>query len=200
MGDGKLLSYIKLKFIEGMKYMGYIEKSFGQGNLWTLGMGLGFILWGILYYTVDKIKTGGWWCFIPGGVLLLSSISNIMRYRYNRERILGALKSYKRVSLKYLADEIKLPEKSVKDMIIDLRTEGKLKASFDPESGDIIVFEVKGIQPPAGALFVSSVELPKSIEEIPSPKALKEEGYCPYCGSMVNEKDRFCNNCGSAIE
>ncbi|HUT81032.1 MAG TPA: zinc-ribbon domain-containing protein [Candidatus Bathyarchaeia archaeon] len=179
--------------------MGYIEKSFGQGNLWTLGMGLGFILWGILYYTVDRVHTGGWWCFIPGGVLFLSGISNIMRYRYNRERILGALKSYKRVSLSHLADEIKLPEKSVKDMIIDLRTEGKLKASFDPESGDIIVFEVKGIQPPVGAQFISSVEVSEPIKSMPSPKALKEEGYCPYCGSMVNEKDQFCNNCGSAL-
>ncbi|MHA1213320.1 MAG: zinc ribbon domain-containing protein [Candidatus Heimdallarchaeota archaeon] len=179
--------------------MSYMKKSFGRGNLWTLGMGIGFILWGILYYTVASVHTGGWWCFIPGGILFFSGVSNIVAYRYNRERILGALKSYKTVSLEQLANELKMTQKTVKEIIVDLRTEGKLKASFDPESGDVMILEVKGQPPITGAPVATSKETAKIAPAL-THKEIKAQGYCPYCGSIISSSDRFCNNCGSAIE
>ena len=179
--------------------MGYIQRNIGRGNMWSFFIGLGFIIWGILHVVYPNTVEGSKWLFLPGGILLLSSIGNIFAYRYNREKVLGALQSYQRINMSELSEELKMTEKNVKEIIVDLRTEGRLKASFDPESGDVIVLEVRG-QPPAG------VELPEPQIDAPvgemtaSMKSIKSQGYCPYCGIMVKTDDKFCNNCGAALE
>jgi hypothetical protein len=178
------------------------RNAFSSGNIWTIGIGLGLFLWGLLSlldHFLWNIIPGTYWLLIPGGIMLIAGISNVINYRYNRERILAALKSYNTVSISQLANELKMQEKDVKEIIVDLRTEGRLKASFDTESGDVMVLEVLG-QPPLTVTPVSSSGLPEHEAVISSSKFQSaDQGYCQYCGSMVKPDDRFCNNCGSAI-
>ena len=188
--------------------MGYIERSFGRGNLWTLFFGLGFIIWGIVAVRYPNTP-GSYWMFIPGGILLIAAISNIFTYRYNREKVLGALKSYQRVDMNHLSNELRMKIRDLKEIIVDLRAEGKLKASFDPESGEVVVFEVKGMQPSGGTTVTSpppaevnaskKYEEMKEVEITPVMQNIKDQGYCPYCGSKVSDKDKFCVTCGSAL-
>ena len=183
--------------------MGYLDTSFGRGNIWTFLFGLGFIIWGIVALRYPNTP-GSYWMFIPGGILLITAISNVFSYRYNRERILGTLKSYQRVKMSHLSSELKMKEKDIKEIIVDLRTEGKLKASFDPESGEVVVLEVKG-QLPVGAPMSAPTPSAKAIateEELitPAMESIKAQGYCPYCGLKVQTQDKFCLNCGSALQ
>ncbi|NHJ04554.1 MAG: zinc-ribbon domain-containing protein [Candidatus Heimdallarchaeota archaeon] len=184
--------------------MGYFDSSIGRGNIWTFFFGLGFLIWGIVALIYPN-TTGTKWLLIPGGILLLAAISNIFSYRYNRERILGALKSYQRVNMKQLSNELKMKEKDIKEIIVDLRTEGKLKASFDPESGDVVILEVKGL-PPTGTRFseeaTPSAKVTISQEEdiTPAMENIRAQGYCPYCGSKIQAQDKFCITCGSALQ
>ncbi len=183
--------------------MGYIERSFGRGNLWTLAFGIGFIIWGIIAVRFPNTP-GSYWMFIPGGILLIAGISNILGYRYNREKVLGALKSYQRVQLAQLSEELRMKKRELKEIIVDLRAEGKLKASFDPESGEVVVFEVKG-QSPIGTAAPpekssKKVSEPEGIEITPVMQHIQDQGYCPYCGSKATKKDKFCVTCGSALQ
>ena len=185
--------------------MGYVERSFGRGNIWTLMFGIGFLIWGFVALRYPSVP-GSYWMLIPGGILIITAISSIFTYRYNRERILGTLKSYQRVNMKQLSTELKMKPKDVKEIIVDLRAEGKLKASFDPESGDVVIFEVKG-QAPAGVVIPEPTTSDTSVKivsesEKPTPlmENIKSQGYCPYCGSKIQKSDKFCVNCGSALE
>ena len=188
--------------------MGISDRSLGPGNLWLLIIGIGFLFWGILAVTIDA--PGGPWMFIPGGILFVVAISQIATYRYNRGKVLGALRSYQRISLRQLAKELSMKEKEVKDIIIDYRSQGVVKASFDPETGDVIVLDVGGFAPTSAAVATpgapaaptSGVEIISSGEKTPAPSLqdIRDQGYCPYCGSRIQSDDRFCITCGSALE
>lgn len=182
--------------------MSYLDKSIGHGNIWTLAIGIGFTIWGaialVFQFVFDRSFPGTFWLLIPGGIMIIAAISNIISYRYNREKILGALKSYERVSMEQLASELDMKENEVKEVIVDLRTEGRLKASFDPETGDVFILEVKG-QPPMAVVPVSSSGLPEHEANIEkSNERIPNQGFCPYCGSMIKPGDSFCNNCGAS--
>jgi DNA-binding MarR family transcriptional regulator len=181
-----------------------LDRLLGPGNLWTLLIGLGFLIWGTIYAIRPNAIFGSYMLFIPGGILFIAAISNIINYRYDRERLLAALSSYQRIDLKQLAYELRMKTKDIKDIIIDLRTEGLVKASFDPESGEVIVLEVNGRQPSQSQLVISEVTPPADnsfTEEIsPSMKEIKEQGYCPYCGSRIQSSDKFCVTCGATLE
>jgi len=180
------------------------RRAINTSNIWTFTIGIGLVLWGVIWLVVKfrfgKDITGTPWLILIGGIMLIAAITNVMSYRYNRDKVLGALKSYPRVSLAQLASELKMQEKDVKSLIVDLRTEGQLKASFDPKSGDVIVLEVRG-QAPIAVADATSIEgvnpqkaVAKGLETIP------EQVYCPYCGSFVRKGDMFCNNCGSSLK
>ncbi|MEA2069816.1 MAG: PCI domain-containing protein [Asgard group archaeon] len=183
--------------------MGYLERSIGPGNFWTLIFGIGFIIWGVLAVIFPRTP-GSYWMFIPGGILTIIAISNIINYRYNREKIIGALKSYKTVNLDQLAKELNMKKDEVKEIIVDLRAQGEIKASFDPESGDVVVLAVRGhlvSEPTPGQ---APEELPRSpaeqiAEDEKSLKEIKSQGYCPYCGSRIRSSDKFCINCGASL-
>ncbi|MHA1125738.1 MAG: PCI domain-containing protein [Candidatus Heimdallarchaeota archaeon] len=183
--------------------MGYLDTSIGRGNIWTFFIGVGFTIWGAIAWAYPGV-TGTPYLLIPGGIMIIVAISSVASFRYNREKIIGALRSYKRVSLKLLAKEIGMKEKEVKEIIVDLRTDNKIKASFEPETGDVIVLSVKG-QAPAGGVLVPNkdeVVAPKPIGEpvMVSESSIKDQGYCPYCGSRIQGSDQFCVTCGSALE
>ena len=182
--------------------MSNTKKSMSSGNVWTIMIGLALAIWGlvciIVYYYTGTDIAGSPWLLLAGGIMIIAAISSIATYRYNREKVLGALKSYPRISLAELSKELKMNEREVKAIIIDLRTDGQLKASFDTESGDVIILEVKG-QPLV--VPVSSSGLPEHEDAIsPYPKEYREQGFCQYCGTLTKPEDMFCNNCGSALK
>jgi len=184
--------------------MAKTEKSVINGVIWTVAIGIALFIWGTICLVLQLVK--GWyipgtpWMMLPGGIMIISGFANLITYRHNRERVLGALKSYERVSITQLSSELGMKEKDVKDVIVDLRSGGKVRASFDPESGDVFVLDVKG-QPPMAVVPVSSSGLPEHEEAIKKTyKSIPDQGFCPYCGSMFKPGDKFCNNCGASIE
>ena len=184
--------------------MAKTERSVMNGVIWTIAIGIGLFIWGTICLVLLLVK--GWyvpgtpWMMLPGGIMIISAIATLINYRYNRERLLGALKSYERVSIAQLSNELGMKEKDVKDVIVDLRSAGKVRASFDPESGDVFVLGVKG-QPPMAVARVSSSGLPEhEVAAKKAYKAIPDQGFCPYCGSMFKPGDKYCNNCGASIE
>ncbi|MBK5112734.1 MAG: zinc ribbon domain-containing protein [Candidatus Heimdallarchaeota archaeon] len=169
-------------------------------HIWLLFFGSGLSLYGlimiIVYYTtgVNLLFTVS--LPIVGVILLLAGISNILTYRFNRQKVLSTLRSYERVSLSQLSSELNFREKKVKQLIVELRTEGKLKASFEPATGDVLVFEIKG-DPVMAVVPVSSSGLPEHEEKYKDKQIPKEHHYCSHCGSIVRPCDQFCNTCGS---
>lgn len=130
--------------------------------------------------------------------MLLAGISNVLNYRLNRRKILSALKSYERVSLEHLSSELSLRKRKIKGLIVELRTEGKLRASFEPATGDVLVFDVNG-EPPLAVVPMSSSGLPEHEEKYKHKHIPSEHHYCQYCGSIVKPDDKYCNNCGSYV-
>ncbi|MBK5114721.1 MAG: zinc-ribbon domain-containing protein [Candidatus Heimdallarchaeota archaeon] len=185
--------------------MSKTRNSATTGNFWTIAIGIMLLAWGtvcLVFWVAFNNPSipGSPWLMLPGGIMIVAAISNIITYRYNREKILGALQSYERVSIEQLSSELSIKEKDVKNLIVDLRSEGKLKASFDPESGDVFVLDVKG-QPPVAVVPVSSSGLPEHETAIKKTyKARPDQGFCPYCGSLIKPGDKFCNNCGASID
>jgi hypothetical protein len=178
------------------------KKAVINSNIWIFVIGSALSIYGLvmIYYKfvrgINLIGTVG--LPIAGVILLIVGITNVLTYRYNRQRVLGALQSYERVSLSQLSSEIKLSDKKTKDIIVDLRSEGKLKASFEPVTGDVLVLEVNG-EPPIAIVPMSSSGLPEHEEKFKDKRIPKDLNYCSYCGSIVKPDDQFCNNCGSYL-
>ena len=99
--------------------------------------------------------------------------------------------------------------KTVLKIINYLRAEGRLKSTFDPVTGDLIVYEIDGLR-----LFDSSVpSLPNQIQsvsqyqntsyipqETSSPTGPNTQyKICPYCGTAVPPGANFCPNCGATL-
>jgi hypothetical protein len=178
------------------------KKALIISNIWTFTIGGALLIYGLImiYYKyvrdINLIGTIG--LPIAGAIMVVAGIANVLAYRNNREKVLGALQSYERVQLSQLSSELKISESKTKDIIVDLRSEGKLKASFEPETGDVLVIEVKG-EPPIAVVPMSSSGLPEHEEKFKDKRIPKDHNYCSYCGSIVKPEDQFCNNCGSYL-
>ncbi len=173
-----------------------------RSNIWTFFIGGALLIYGLvmIYYKfvrdINLIGTIG--LPIGGAIIVIAGIANVLTYRNKRERVLGALSSYERINLSQLSTELRISEQQTKDIIIDLRAEGKLKASFEPRTGDVLVLEVNG-EPPITIVPMSSSGLPEHEEKYKDKRIPKDQNYCSYCGSIVKPEDKFCNNCGSYI-
>ncbi len=182
--------------------MGSNKKALIRSNIWTFFIGGALLIYGLvmIYYKyvrdINLVGTIG--LPIGGAIIVIVGISNVLTYRNRRKRALGALTSYERVSLTQLSSELKLSDKQTKDIIVDLRADGKLRASFEPESGDVLVLEVNG-EPPMAIVPMSSSGLPEHEEKYKDKQIPKDNHYCSYCGSIVRPEDQFCNNCGSYL-
>ena len=178
------------------------KKALIRSNIWTFFIGGALLFYGLvmIYFKyargINLIGTVG--LPIGGAIIVIAGITNVLIYRNKRERALGALSSYERIKLSQLSTELKISEQQTKDIIVDLRAEGKLKASFEPETGDVLVLEVKG-EPPMAIVPMSTSGLPEHEEKYKDKQLPKDHNYCAYCGSIVKPGDKFCNNCGSYL-
>ena len=93
-----------------------------NANFWTFFIGGALLVWGIVVlifkFAFLKEIPGTYWLILVGGIMIAAGISNVISYRYNREKVLGALQSYERVSLSQLSSELKLSQKQTKDIIV----------------------------------------------------------------------------------
>jgi RNA polymerase subunit RPABC4/transcription elongation factor Spt4 len=144
---------------------------------------------GIIFVVVSLINLirpgfyGSPWMLIPGGILLLIAISATVQRSRAKNAVLSALRSYTRVTIGQLASELNMKEDDVRDAIVDLRTEGRIKATFDHTSGEVII----GTE--------TSQIAPQLVIET---KGVAQK-FCPYCGEKIPTGAVFCPNCGSSL-
>jgi hypothetical protein len=126
------------------------------------------------------IVEGSYWMAWGGAILIIISLGVFSTRRRTAGTVLGTLMSQEgeKVKLSTLADELEMSEKELRSAIIDLRVEGKVKAAFDKNTGEVIIGEPK---PTGRAVAAGSV-------------------YCAFCGYPLPPGARFCPSCGSSIE
>jgi vacuolar-type H+-ATPase subunit I/STV1 len=150
-------------------------------------IGLIFLVVGL----INLIRPGLWgnvWMLIPGGILLLIAIGAVIQRSSAKNAVMSALRSYTRVSVAQLSSELNMSEEDVKAAIIDLRTEGKIKATFDHTTGEIIIG--------TGMPQTPALQTPPSVNETD----VTSQKFCPYCGEKIISGSVFCPNCGSSLE
>jgi len=143
---------------------------------------------GIIFIVVSLINLirpsfyGSPWMLIPGGILLLIAISATVQRSRAKNAVLSALRSYTRVKIGQLASELSMKEDDVRDVIVDLRTEGRIKATFDNTTGEVII----------GTETFQTSQTVIETEDI-------AHKFCPYCGEKIMSGSVFCPNCGSSL-
>jgi len=126
---------------------------------------------------------GSPWMLIPGGILLIIAIGSTVQRSRAKNAVLSALRSYTRVKIGQLASELNMSEEDVRTAIVDLRTEGKINATFDHTSGEVII----------GTEISHTTSQPVIETEVVAQK------FCPYCGERIPTGSVFCPNCGSSL-
>jgi len=139
----------------------------------------------IVVSLINLIRPGFYgspWMLIPGGILLLIAISATVQRSRAKNAVLSALRSYTRVTIGQLASELNMKEDDVRDAIVDLRTEGRIKATFDHTSGEVII----------------GTETSQTLQPVIETESVAQK-FCPYCGEKIPTGAVFCPNCGSSL-
>ena len=170
------------------------NKAIRARNIWILLFGSAVTILGIILLSFGIFATTS--IFIIGLIMLISGIASVFAYRHNREKVIGALKSYERISLEQLSSELRLTKRKVQSLIVDLRADGRIRASFEPVTGDVLILEVDDL-PPIAIVPMSSSGLPEHEEKFKDKQIPKEHDYCSYCGNILKSEAQFCTNCGS---
>jgi hypothetical protein len=114
------------------------------------------------------------------GFVTLALIYYILRAQSVRTLNLveGTLKTLdgQRFSVDALSSELETRPRDLREALIDLRGERRVKFSFDHATGDIIIGEAPR-------------EMPKAAVR----------NYCSYCDAALPTKAQFCPNCGAWI-
>jgi hypothetical protein len=76
---------------------------------------------------------------IPGGILLVIAIGATVQRLRVKNTVLSALRPNTRIKVENLASELNIREADVKGAIVDLRTEGRIKATFDHATGEVVI-------------------------------------------------------------
>ena len=143
---------------------------------------------GIIFIVVALINLirpsfyGSPWMLIPGGILLLIAISATVQRSRAKNAVLSALRSYTRVKIGQLASELNMIEDDVRDVIVDLRTEGRIKVTFDNTTGEVII----------------GTETVQTLQTVIETEGIAHK-FCPYCGEKIPSGSAFCPSCGSSL-
>ncbi|MFX1418018.1 MAG: zinc ribbon domain-containing protein, partial [Promethearchaeota archaeon] len=93
--------------------------------------------------------------------------------------------------LEHIALEIGMKPAVLLRVLLDLRTKGLIKYSFNSETGEIILG-----QPITYTPATEYIAPPKKIDE---PLPTEGKNYCVYCGHRLESSGNFCPNCGSKL-
>jgi len=168
----------------------------GSTEIWhTAGVAIAFTIVGIISIicTILRIpfiglRFWGYWLFIPAFFLWISTISIYIKNKRLKQIVMGVINSYggsiKKISLENLSSETLISKSNLLRILIDLRSEGKIKYLYDRNTGDILLGE-------------NSIDkiVTKEVSIVQDSKI-----YCPYCGVSISKKDKFCFKCGSSLE
>jgi hypothetical protein len=117
---------------------------------------------------------------VPGFIVLTAIYYFLKMYVLETLRVVeGILKTYEgqSVSIDELSEELGMRRRHVRAAITDLRADGKIKASYDHLTGELIV----GV-------------------EAKQPTGRTSVTYCSYCGAGLPREAAFCPNCGASME
>jgi hypothetical protein len=125
----------------------------------------------------------GIYMLFPGLIMIASYFITRHRSQQMRGQVKGALNSSdkNRIGISNLSRELQIREGDIRKIVIDLRSNGEIKASFDSNSGDIV--------------------LPQITENANSPDLNTSRVlYCPYCGVRVEKNSKYCQSCGASVK
>lgn len=178
-----------------------------KGHFYThIVLAIIFIVWGILSYF--EIVFGSYWIAIAGVFIIYSAIEHYYRYKSSMNLVANVLKSSPIISMAQLKEETGMKEHQLKKVIRYLKAEGRLKSTFDPQSGDLVVYEVDGIPvmgqpgpyPPAAVPMQSQMQPQMTSKPEPTVQdSVYSQKFCPYCGTIVPKDAKFCPTCGASL-
>lgn len=121
-------------------------------------LGVLFIIWGSLAPSMPLIP-GDYWIILPGSVLLFVGMLGIIEGIILERRILKMilLSDNGKISMEIIAEALHMDRKQIHEIIVDLRLRGKLQASFDAETGEVILSNIS------------------------------ERNVCSVCGELINQ-------------
>ncbi|MFX0100038.1 MAG: zinc ribbon domain-containing protein [Candidatus Hodarchaeota archaeon] len=183
-------------------YQRHYHKRDYEGNLSGFAVGIVFCFVGILSLVLNNldvdfisISTWGYWLFIPAFFILLGSTGQYFTDKRIKRDVLAAIQS--RSNGSYNLDEVAadsgVKRKDLLRVLMDIRSEGLIKYSYNESSGEIIVGEQVQYEPAP-----EFKPLPKRSPP-PEPEELSEKNFCLFCGHKLREGAKFCPNCGSSL-
>ncbi|NHI91260.1 MAG: zinc ribbon domain-containing protein [Candidatus Lokiarchaeota archaeon] len=159
--------------------------SIGTATVFTI-IGIISIILAVLDNPFLGLAWWGFWLFIPAFFIYIGAISTYFKNNRLKAQVLAAIVNYygKKVVLENLAAEVMMPSKDLMRVLIDLRTEFKIKFRYDNRSGELILGE----------------EVMAHVPESSMPSSNTGTRFCRACGRRVDKDDSaFCTFCGSQL-
>ncbi len=163
----------------------------------SVGLGIIFIGWGIISWATNGVIPGTIWMAFAGFWILFGGITDYYKDLYRMNLVVNVLKVYPRISIRDLAKQTRMSRSRVLRLVNALRAEGRLKAHFDPKTGDLIVFEVDGVVP---GQVPAPQQQPLAQPVTPVQPQPVDYKICPYCGNLVPKDAKFCTFCGASLD
>ena len=140
-----------------------------------------------------NLEHWGYWMFIPGFIILVTSFGQINTNRNYQIAVKNAILERGgsgSLKLEDLSLEVGIKPSDVLKVLVDLRNKGLVRYRFNPSSGEILLGE--------------TISYLQSSEFTPPPKIISEplpkgKTFCQYCGHSIDTGSIFCENCGSRL-
>ena len=182
-------------------YKRYYSKGKYEAAIGIFGTGLVFLFVAIgslvlEYLEIDFIglRYWGYWLFIPAFFIILGGFGQLYTNFNYKKSIMATIadRNYEGThKLENIALEVGIKPSDVLRVLLVLRSDGKVRYKFNPETGEIVLGE--------------KVQYEKAEEYVPPPKQIENpieatgKNFCPYCGHHIITEANFCENCGSKI-
>ncbi|MEE9378436.1 MAG: zinc ribbon domain-containing protein [Candidatus Lokiarchaeia archaeon] len=179
----------------------YVYKETYETAIGTLATAIVFLFVAILSLffrsfeiTFIGLAQWGYWLFIPAFFIFLGGFSQLYRnYKYKQVvKSAVAQRNFQGTyKLEHIALEIGMKPKILLNVLLDLRSKGIIKYSFDAETGKIILGQPITYQPAS--------EYVPPAKKLESPLPTEGKKFCVYCGHKIEAGGNFCPNCGSNL-
>ena len=179
----------------------YVYKETYEAAIGTFAVAIVFLFVAILSLFFLKFEIGfigldswGYFLFIPAFFIFIGGFSQLYRnYKYKQvvKSALAQRNFQGTYKLEHIALEIGMKPKVLLSVLLDLRSKGIIKYSFDAETGQIILGQPITYQP--------ATEYIPPAKKLETPLPTEGKKYCVYCGHKMEAGGNFCPNCGSNL-